>query len=143
VVGLVRGLLDAGDAASEQPLTEGLATVDAAIAHLAEAAPSLAEHHDLLRFAAHLTLAPRRSREAHVQALRAAGYSDREVHDVVNVVCCFSYMNRLADGLGVREPGSARGAWARQLMGDERCAAHEAWAAGDASRSDPGRRGIR
>ena len=58
--------------------------------------------------------------------MRAAGYSDREVHDVVNVACCFAYTNRLADGLGVTDPGSADGPWALELMGTERCRAHTA-----------------
>ena len=130
VVALMRCLLDAGDRAAELPLAEGVGHVhDAIDVGLAEA-PSLVEHRALLHFVARLTLAPRQSRAAHVDELRDAGYSDREIHDVVNVVCCFSYMNRLADGLGVTDPNSADGAWARELMGEVRCAAHAEWAAG-------------
>jgi len=33
--------------------------------------------------------------------LRAAGFDDRDVHDAAQVVSYFSYINRIADGLGV------------------------------------------
>jgi len=36
-----------------------------------------------------------------VQALRAAGFDDRAIHDAAQVVAYFSYINRVADGLGV------------------------------------------
>ena len=39
--------------------------------------------------------------EADVEALRAAGWQDREIHDACQVVAYFNYVNRLADGLGV------------------------------------------
>jgi len=135
VVTLVRGLLDAGDEAAERSLAGAVAHVHDTLDTLLVRAPSFAEHRALIRFVTRLTLAPRQSREANIQELRAAGYSDREVHDVVNVACCFAYMNRLADGLGVTDPGSADGPWALELMGAERCAAHRAWAAGTSARS--------
>ena len=37
----------------------------------------------------------------HVEALRAAGYDDRAVHDAAQIAAYFSYINRVADGLGV------------------------------------------
>lgn len=39
--------------------------------------------------------------EADVQALRAAGFSDVGILDIVQVVGYYAYVNRLADGLGV------------------------------------------
>ncbi len=36
-----------------------------------------------------------------VEALRAAGFGDEAIHDVVQVTALFNYYNRLADGLGV------------------------------------------
>ncbi|MEO0601628.1 MAG: hypothetical protein AAF211_09335 [Myxococcota bacterium] len=126
VVGLVRALADAGEAAAELPLRDGVSLVQARIDTALEGS-SLAEHRTLLHYVARLALAPRTMRAVHLAPLRADGYADRELHDVANVVCCFSYMNRLADGLGVTSdypPGS----WAEQLLGAERLAAHRAWA---------------
>jgi len=36
-----------------------------------------------------------------VEALRARGFSDTAIHDIVQVTALFNYYNRLADGLGV------------------------------------------
>lgn len=36
-----------------------------------------------------------------MRALRAAGFDDRAIHDAAQVVAYFSYINRIADGLGV------------------------------------------
>jgi len=47
----------------------------------------------------------------------------------VHVVCCFSYMNRVADGLGVTAHPDD-GGWAERLMGAERLATHRRWAEG-------------
>ena len=130
IVSLMRALLDAGEQASELPLREGLERVGSAIDAALDAAPSLASHRALLHYVARLTLAPRLMRAHHLEPLRNEGYSDRELHDVANVVCCFSYMNRLADGLGVTSPYEP-GEWAEQLMGTARFEAHRAWAKGE------------
>jgi len=55
----------------------------------------------MLEFAEALTLRPREMREAHVRALREAGFSDVAIHDVVQVTALFNYYNRIADGLGI------------------------------------------
>jgi len=55
----------------------------------------------MLDFAIALTHAPGDMREAHVQALRKAGFSDVAIHDVVQVTALFNYYNRIADGLGI------------------------------------------
>ncbi len=38
---------------------------------------------------------------ADVEALRRQGFTDRAVHDIVQVTAYFNYINRIADGLGV------------------------------------------
>jgi len=43
---------------------------------------------------------------ADVESLRAAGLDDAGVHEAVQVIAYFNYINRVADGLGVDlEPG--------------------------------------
>jgi alkylhydroperoxidase family enzyme len=36
-----------------------------------------------------------------VEALRAAGFSDRAILDIAQITAYYAYVNRLADGLGV------------------------------------------
>lgn len=55
----------------------------------------------MLDFAVKLTEAPASMTEADVETLRAAGFDDRAIHDVVQVTALFNYYDRLADGLGV------------------------------------------
>lgn len=38
-----------------------------------------------------------------VERLRGAGFDDRGIHDAVQVIAYFSYINRVADALGVAE----------------------------------------
>jgi len=38
---------------------------------------------------------------ADLDALRAAGLDDRAIHDAVQVIAYFNYINRVADSLGV------------------------------------------
>jgi uncharacterized protein YciW len=55
----------------------------------------------LLEFAEKLTLRPWERRREDLEVLRAAGWGDREIHDAVQVISYFNYINRVADGLGV------------------------------------------
>ncbi|GIV02422.1 MAG: hypothetical protein KatS3mg015_1252 [Fimbriimonadales bacterium] len=55
----------------------------------------------MLSFAAKLALTPAQIRQADVDELKNAGWSDRAISDIVQVVAYFSYINRVADGLGV------------------------------------------
>lgn len=55
----------------------------------------------MLDFAVKLAREPRAVTRADVDALRAAGFSDTAVHDIVQITGFFSYYNRLADGLGI------------------------------------------
>ncbi|MBL8163103.1 MAG: peroxidase-related enzyme [Anaerolineae bacterium] len=55
----------------------------------------------MLDYAAKLTLTPHAMQEADVQALRQAGFDDRAILDIAQIVAYYAYVNRIADGLGV------------------------------------------
>jgi len=55
----------------------------------------------MLDFAVKLTREPRGMTRGDVDLLRAAGFSDTAIHDVVQIAGLFAYYNRLADGLGI------------------------------------------
>lgn len=55
----------------------------------------------MLEYAEKLALEPAQIRQADVDALRAVGFSDRAISDIVQTVAYFSYINRVAHGLGV------------------------------------------
>jgi len=55
----------------------------------------------MLAFAIKLTTEPGAMNDADVDALRAAGFSDRDILDIVEVVAYYAYANRIADGLGI------------------------------------------
>lgn len=60
----------------------------------------------MLDFAVKLTATPRAMTRDDVEGLRAAGFSDVAIHDIVQVTGLFALYNRLADGLGIElEPG--------------------------------------
>ncbi len=57
----------------------------------------------MLRFAVKLTATPAATmNDADVDALREAGFSDRDILDIVEVVGYYAYANRIADGLGLQ-----------------------------------------
>ncbi len=55
----------------------------------------------LCAYAERLTRTPGEMRESDVQELRACGFSDREIHDAVQVIAFFNYINRIADAIHV------------------------------------------
>ncbi len=55
----------------------------------------------MLDFAVSLTRDPSRMIQEDVMALRAVGFDDVAIHDIVQVAALFNYYNRLADGLGI------------------------------------------
>ena len=67
----------------------------------------------MLDFAVKLTREPSAMSRDDVEALRAHGFDDAAVHEVVQIAAMFNYYNRLADGLGIdpepdwegRQPG--------------------------------------
>lgn len=58
----------------------------------------------ILRYAKVLTETPARITEAHKKAVHEAGWDERALHDAINVICLFNFMNRLVEGHGV-QPG--------------------------------------
>ena len=56
----------------------------------------------MLRFAVKLTATPGAMSDSDVEALRTAGFSDRDILDIVEVVAYYAYANRIADGLGIK-----------------------------------------
>ena len=55
----------------------------------------------MLEFAEKLTLAPSNMREADVRKLRDAGWTDRDILDIVHVCAYFNLRVRVVDGLGL------------------------------------------
>lgn len=56
----------------------------------------------MLEYAVKLTITPGAMVEDDVTALRAVGFSDRDILDIVEVTAYYAYANRVADGLGVQ-----------------------------------------
>ena len=124
---MVRILRRAGEEAAEVPLEEGVGRVLTAIDDEVSTIEGLdAADLQILRFTARAVLSSRSLKRDDLAPLRAAGLDDREIHDVANVICAFSYMNRLADTLGVALLDDRR-EWAERLMGKEALDAHLAW----------------
>lgn len=55
----------------------------------------------MLTFAVKLTATPGEMTDADTEALRDAGFSDRDILDIVEVVGYYAYANRVADALGI------------------------------------------
>ncbi|MGE4049833.1 MAG: carboxymuconolactone decarboxylase family protein [Piscinibacter sp.] len=70
-----------------------------------ESAPVDARLRPLLEYARVLTLTPTKAMQRHVDAVFAAGWTERDLHDAILTVCLFNFMNRLLEGHGVK--GSA------------------------------------
>ena len=121
-VDLVRALHALGEQLADVAPRGVPAALDDAVPGL----PASDADRGLLRFVLQLALAPRTMDQSCVTALEAVGYDARGVHDVVHVVACFSYMNRLADGVGVTLLEGRR-ALATELFGADAVAAHERW----------------
>ena len=56
----------------------------------------------MLGFAVKLTVRPAEMSEADLATLRAAGFTDRDILDIVEVTAYYAYANRIADGLGLQ-----------------------------------------
>ena len=55
----------------------------------------------LCAYADKITHHPSETTADDIQALRDCGLSDRAIHDAVQVISYFNYINRVADGLGI------------------------------------------
>ena len=74
----------------------GLQTSPISAPHLGDAERALLAYADVL------TLTPQAVTHVHIEALRAAGYDDRAIHDACAIIGYFAFVNRIADGLGVQ-----------------------------------------
>ena len=57
----------------------------------------------LCDFAVKLTLVSASIEQADVDGLRAHGWSDEAIHDAIQVVGYFNYVNRVADAVGIED----------------------------------------
>ena len=55
----------------------------------------------MLDYAVKLTLAPSTVGEEDVQTLRAQGFEDREILDIIYVICLYNFNDRMADATGI------------------------------------------
>ncbi len=69
----------------------------------------------LLAYTERLTLTPAKCSAADIAELQSAGWSDIAIHDTVQVVSYFNYINRVADALGV-EPEKGLPHWGRATI---------------------------
>jgi alkylhydroperoxidase family enzyme len=50
-----------------------------------------------------VTLEPAKVSSADIDALRAHGWSDAAIHDALQVISYFNYINRIADAVGIED----------------------------------------
>ncbi len=65
----------------------------------------------MLDYATKLTTRPNEVTAQDVDALRAAGFDARAIHDICAITAYYAFVNRIADGMGVdleTEPGRFR-----------------------------------
>ncbi len=74
----------------------------------------------MLDYAVKLTREPWAMQETDVQALRDLRLSDEQILSVNLITCMFSFLNRLADGLGVALPPGRTQAVSEWLTGPAR-----------------------
>jgi uncharacterized peroxidase-related enzyme len=55
----------------------------------------------IFKFLKKLTLTPFKLIQSDADAVYAEGWDEKALHDVIMVCCCYSFMNRLADGHGL------------------------------------------
>lgn len=65
------------------------------------AAPLDARWRELAEYAEKLSLAPHVLAEIDLAPLRAVGLSDSAIHDAIQVIAYFNYVNRVAEGVHV------------------------------------------
>ena len=58
----------------------------------------------LLRYVEQLTLRPAQVRDADVQAVRTAGWTDEEIWEASFITSLFAFYNRMADAYGLDYP---------------------------------------
>ena len=63
----------------------------------------------MLDYAAKLTLAPSTVSEDDVKTLRSHGFDDRDILDIVYVICLYNFNDRMADATGISGHDFLRG----------------------------------
>ena len=119
----------AGHEASLLPEAQGIDRVTEVIGALKGLT---GQDREVLYFVSALTLSPRSMRDHDLSPMRAAGLDEQAIHDIVQVACCFAFMNRLADALGVTVQPE-RYPLARELFGEDSLQEHLRWARGEPS----------
>ena len=69
----------------------------------------------LCAFAEKLTQRPQDSTAEDIDQLRQHGFDDRSIHDAVQIISFFNYINRVAEALGV-EPESFIRPWEKSAV---------------------------
>lgn len=67
---------------------------------------------ELIGYAEKVTKTPAACNEGDISRLRGVGWDNRAIHDAVQVVSYFNYINRVADALGV-DPEEGLPRWGR------------------------------
>jgi uncharacterized peroxidase-related enzyme len=57
----------------------------------------------MLDYAVKLTIAPSTVNEADVQTLRQQGFDDRDILDIIYVICLYNFNDRMADATGIKD----------------------------------------
>jgi uncharacterized peroxidase-related enzyme len=55
----------------------------------------------MLDYAVKLTVAPSTANETDVETLRAHGFDDRDILDIVYVICLYNFNDRMAEATGI------------------------------------------
>lgn len=55
----------------------------------------------MLDYAVKLTIAPASASEDDIKALRVHGFDDRDILDIVYVICLYNFNDRMADATGI------------------------------------------
>jgi uncharacterized peroxidase-related enzyme len=56
----------------------------------------------MLDYAVKLTIAPSTVSEADVQTLHQQGFDDRDILDIIYVICLYNFNDRMADATGIK-----------------------------------------
>jgi uncharacterized peroxidase-related enzyme len=56
----------------------------------------------MLDYAVKLSIAPSSVSEDDIKTLRAHGFDDRDILDIVYVICLYNFNDRLADAMGIK-----------------------------------------
>ena len=55
----------------------------------------------MMDYAVKLTVAPSTANEADINRLRSQGFDDRDILDIIYVICLYNFNDRMADATGI------------------------------------------